>query len=168
MSSASFSEATSTINCATSDGSSYWVQWEQERIEIRQSKTTVPVSLPLSQEVGQALIDYLRYGRPKTTHREVFLRANAPFQPFGPNSNLHGIIATYRRWAGIKLPDHGRWSMHSLRHTVATRLLEAETPLPTIASVLGHLSLDCTKVYTKVDIDALRAAALDPEEQIHD
>ena len=53
--------------------------------------------------------------------------------------------------------------MHSLRHSVATRLLEVETPLEIIAGVLGHLSLESTQIYTKVDVETLRTAALDLE-----
>jgi integrase/recombinase XerD len=61
------------------------------------------------------------------------------------------------------LPAQARKGLHSLRHTVATRLLEAGTPLETIAGISGHLSLESTQIYAKVDIDALRRAALDPE-----
>jgi site-specific recombinase XerD len=57
--------------------------------------------------------------------------------------------------------------MHSLRHTLATRLLERGTPLPVISDILGHRSIDSTQVYTKVDIPSLRGAALDPEEVLH-
>ena len=58
------------------------LHWEDSRIEITQSKTTTPLSLPLTEEVGEALIDYLRSGRPKTADREVFLKLNPPFDPF--------------------------------------------------------------------------------------
>lgn len=54
--------------------------------------------------------------------------------------------------------------MHSLRHTLASALLEQHTPLPVIADILGHLSTQSTQVYLHVDLDALRRCALDPEE----
>ena len=113
--------------------------------------------------MGGALIDYLQHGRPVTYHREVFLRLKAPVEPFSSNDNLHHILTFYRQRAGIALPAQARKGLHSLRHTVATRLLEAGTPLETIAAVLGHLSLESTQIYAKVDIEALRRAALDPE-----
>jgi site-specific recombinase XerD len=143
------------------------LQWEQARIEMTQTKGGNPLDLPLTEQIGTALIDYLRNGRPKTDHREVFLRANAPFEPFANNTNLHHIITTYRRRAGISLPSKNRRGLHSLRHTVASRLLEQGIPLETISSVMGHLSVETTRLYTKIDIEALRSVAIDPEELSH-
>jgi integrase len=143
------------------------IHWGQARIEMTQSKGGAPLVLPLAEEIGNALIDYLRNGRPKTDHREVFLTANAPFEPFGRNNNLHNIITTYRRRAGITLPARSRRGLHSLRHTVASRLLEVGTPLETISSVMGHLSVETTRLYTKIDIEALRSVAIDPDEVTH-
>jgi integrase len=139
------------------------IRWDENRIELAQSKTEVTLALPLTEEVGEALIDYLQHGRPLTSYREVFLRLKAPIAPFAGNNNLHHIITFYRQRAGIALPPQGCKGMHSLRHSVATRLLEAGTPLEVIASVMGHLSLESTQIYTKVDIHALRTAALDWE-----
>ncbi len=138
--------------------------WDQTRIEKKQVKGGGALSLPLTNEIGNAIIDYLQYGRPSTTHREVFLRAHAPFEPFGCNNNLYYIITTYRRRAGITLPVQNRCGMHSLRHTVASRLLEAGVALESISSILGHLSKETTRLYTKIDIKTLRTVALNPEE----
>lgn len=141
--------------------------WEQERIEINQTKSSEPLALPLTDEIGNALIDYLRYGRPVSQLREIFLRANAPFIPFGYNNNLHYIITRYRRRAAINLPAQNRKGMHSLRHAMASRLLEAGVSLETISGLLGHLSMDTTRIYTKINIEALQSVALDPEEVTH-
>jgi len=138
--------------------------WDQSRIEKRQVKGGSMLSLPLTNEVGNALIDYLQHGRPKTIHREVFLRANAPFEPFGSNNNFYYIITKYRRLAGINLNAQNRCGMHSLRHTLASRLLEAGVGLESISSILGHLSQETTLIYTKIDIKSLRAVAINPEE----
>jgi site-specific recombinase XerD len=141
--------------------------WERERIEFEQAKTGQKVTLPLTEEVGEALIDYLRHGRPVSQWREIFLRHLAPYEPFGLDNRLHGIIAKYSRRAAIRpLPGRAR-GMHSLRHTVATRMLGAGVPLETIADVLGHASLDTTRIYAKVDVSALRQVALDIEEAHH-
>jgi site-specific recombinase XerD len=113
------------------------------------------------------LIDYLRHGRPVTHHREVFLRVNAPLEPFGADDNLYHIITFYRRRAQIALPHEGQQGMHALRHTMATRLLATGTPLETIAALLGHRSLASTQLYTKVDLETLRHAALDVEDLPH-
>jgi len=125
------------------------------------------LALPLTEEIGNALIDYLRYGRPVSHLREVFLRANAPFMPFGYNNNLHYIITRYRRRAAINLPAQNRKGMHSLRHTMASRLLEAGVPLETISGIMGHISMDTTRIYTKINVEALQSVAIDPEEVTH-
>ncbi len=142
------------------------LHWEDSRVEITQSKTTTPLSLPLTDEVGEALIDYLRSGRPKTAHREVFLKLTPPFDPFVRN-NLYHIITYWRRVAGITFRSPQKRGIHSLRHSLATRLLKQGTPFPTIADILGHTSLESTRIYAKADVEALRSVALDPEEVNH-
>lgn len=143
------------------------LHWEDSRIEITQSKTTTPLSLPLTEEVGEALIDYLRSGRPKTADREVFLKLNPPFDPFGRNNNLYDVVTYWRQLAGITFRSPQRRGIHSLRHSLATRLLEQGTPFPTIADILGHTSLESTRIYAKADVEALRSVALDTEEVSH-
>jgi site-specific recombinase XerD len=143
------------------------LHWDDSTISVTQSKTGVPLILPLTAEVGEALIDYLKSGRPQTAHREVFLKVNPPFDPFAANSNLHHIIAYWRRLAGIKFRTPQKRGMQSLRHTLATRLLEKGTPFPTIAEILGHTSLESTRIYAKADVEALRSVALDLQEVDH-
>ena len=140
------------------------LDWDHARIHVKQAKTGAPVELPLLEDVGQALIDYLRHGRPKTARREIFLRHIAPFEPFADRTNMHTIISKYRCKAGIKLPKKSRCGLHSLRHTLASRLLEVNTPVDIIAGVLGHASSETTRHYLCVDIKSLRDVALDPEE----
>ena len=143
------------------------LHWEDSRIEFTQSKTTTPLSLPLTEEVGEALIDYLRSGRPKTADREIFLKLSPPFDPFGRNNNLYDVVTYWRRLAGITFRSPQKRGIHSLRHSLATRLLEQGTPFPTIADILGHTSLESTRIYAKADVEALRSVALDPEEVNH-
>lgn len=143
------------------------IHWEDSTIEVMQSKTDMPLSLPLTNEVGDALIDYLKSGRPPTAHREVFLKVNPPFDPFIENSNLHHIVTYWRHRAGIRFRTPRKRGLHSLRHTLATRLLEKGTPFTTIAEILGHTSLESTRIYAKADVEALRSVALDPEEVNH-
>jgi integrase len=142
------------------------LRWEDSTIEITQSKTGTALRLPLTGEVGDALIDYLKSGRPQTTHREIFLKVNPPFDPFTGN-NLHHIVTYWRLLAGIQFRTPQKRGAHSLRHTVATRLLEKGTPFATIAEILGHSSLESTRIYAKADVEALRSVALDPEEVTH-
>jgi site-specific recombinase XerD len=101
-------------------------------------------------------------------HREVFLRVNPPFDPFGKNDNLHHIVTYWRLLAGIRFKTPRKRGLHSLRHSLApTRLLEKGTPFTTIAEILGHTSLESTRIYAKADVEALRTVALDPEEVNH-
>jgi site-specific recombinase XerD len=137
------------------------IHWATSRITFVQQKTGTGVDLPMPDEIAEALIDYLRHGRPATARREVFLRGHAPFEPFGSNNSLHDVVTRYRRLAGIALKPKTRRGLHSLRHTLATRLLARGVPLEMIGMVLGHHSLDVTRRYTKVDLDGLRAVALE-------
>jgi site-specific recombinase XerD len=143
------------------------LRWAESTIEITQAKTSTPLTLPLTSEVGEALIDYLKSGRPQTTHREVFLKVNPPFEPFGENNHLHDIVKYWRQLAGITFRSPQKQGLHSLRHTLATRLLEKGTPLPTIAEILGHTSLESTRIYAKANVEALRGVALDLDEVNH-
>ncbi len=143
------------------------LRWAESTIEITQAKTGTPLRLPLTSEVGGALIDYLKSGRPQTTHREVFLKVTPPFDPFKENNNLYHIVTYWRRLAGITFRSSQKQGLHSLRHTLATRLLEKGTPFTTIAGILGHTSLESTRIYAKADVEALRGVALDPEEVNH-
>jgi site-specific recombinase XerD len=143
------------------------LRWDEARIEFNQSKTKQPLSLPMTEEIGCALIDYLQHGRPITSSRQVFVRHRAPFEHLADRSSLHYIITMYRRRAGIKLPEQNRQGMHSLRYSLASRLLDAGTPLDTISNIMGHVSPESTHIYTKIDINALRKAAIDPEEVCH-
>jgi site-specific recombinase XerD len=142
------------------------LRWEDSTIEITQAKTGTPLSLPLTNEVGEALIDYLKSGRPQSAHREVFLKVKPPFDPFTGN-NLHHIVTYWRLLAGITFRSSQKRGIHSLRHTLATRLLEKGTPITTIAEILGHTSLESTRIYAKADVEALRGVALDPEAVNH-
>jgi site-specific recombinase XerD len=143
------------------------LRWAESTIEITQAKTGTLLTLPLSNEVGEALIDYLKSGRPQMAHREVFLKVKPPFDPFSENNNLHRVVTYWRRLAGITFRSPQKQGLHSLRHTLATRLLEKGTPLPTIAEILGHTSLESTRIYAKANVEALRGVALDPEEVNH-
>ncbi|HBG03970.1 MAG TPA: integrase [Geobacter sp.] len=110
------------------------LKWDTKSIEIVQQKTSKPVSYPILNDIGWAIIDYLQHGRPKTASPHLFVRHNAPFEPFGMYANLHNLLAKYTRIAGIGIPLEARHGMHSLRHTLASVLLEQHTPLPIYGS----------------------------------
>jgi integrase len=143
------------------------LHWSTSTIEIVQNKTGEPLVLPLIEEVGAALIDYLRAGRPPVEHRHLFTNLTPPFDPICQNDRLYRVVAYWRDLGRIKFKAPQRQGLHSLRHTLATRLLGAQTPFPVISAVLGHASPATTFIYAKADVETLRIAAIDPEEVCH-
>ena len=139
------------------------LDWDQAIITIHQSKTGKLLELPMTDEVASGLIDYLRHGRPTTSHREVFVRFKAPFEPFDDWNNFHPIITKYRRLAGVRLKPGSRRGLHSLRHSLATAMLADGVSIEEISPILGHATIDTTRIYTRVDIAALRSVGLDPD-----
>lgn len=134
--------------------------WEDKKLIFVQSKTRATLSLPLTPDVGWAVIDYLKYGRPNVESRCVFVRHVAPFLPFSEGDHLNQMIAKYIRLAHLPTLKK-RTGMHSLRHTLASMLLENDTPLPAISDILGHIDTESTAVYLKVDIGRLKECPLD-------
>jgi site-specific recombinase XerD len=136
------------------------LKWAAATIEIAQGKTGAPLVLPMSEEVGLALIDYLKSVRPCSPHREVFLHLTPPFEPFSEKTHLHHVVKYWRELAGIQFRSKQHQGLHSLRHTLATRLLHEQTPFHIISAVLGHASSATTFIYAKADVEMLRSAAL--------
>lgn len=141
--------------------------WEEKKIIFIQSKTRRPLTLPITNEVGWAIIDYLKYGRPKVDSSYIFIRQVAPFLPFAHGDHLSQMIKSYMKIAHLPTLKKRR-GMHSLRHTAASVLLENNTPLSVISDILGHIDTDSTAVYLKVDINKLKECPLDIMEVSND
>ncbi|MGC8627201.1 MAG: site-specific integrase [Acidimicrobiales bacterium] len=139
------------------------LDWPGNRLSVVQAKTGHRVQLPLLKDVGWAVIDYIRSGRPRCDCPEVFVRHTAPIGPFSDQDHLHQILVKYARAAHVPLGEQRRHGMHSLRHTLATRLLEGGTPIEQIADILGHQSVASTGVYLKSSLGLLAKCALDPD-----
>lgn len=138
------------------------IDWRHDRLSIRQRKVDVPLLLPLTVDVGEALITYLRDGRPSVMHREVFLSMHPPHR-YAASSSLGKVVRRLIKRAGISGKYRGP---HVLRHSVASRLLQHGHSIKEIADLLGHRSIESTFIYTKIDIEHLREAALElPEVQ---
>jgi len=138
--------------------------WQGNQLSVAQAKTGAQVWLPLLKDVGWAVIDYVRNGRPASDCPQVFVRHTAPAGPFSDQDHLHQILVKYARAAHVPLGEEKRHGMHSLRHTLATRLMEDGTPVEQIADVLGHQSVASTGVYLKSSLGLLSRCALDPDE----
>ena len=137
------------------------IKWDAEAIEIIQKKTGVFISLPMSDAVKWALLDYLTNVRPKDTDCEnVFLRSHAPMTHYDSAGHFYKKVNKYFSTAGINTQGkhHG---MHSLRHSLATRLLRNDISITVIAQALGHKYGNVTNQYIRIDIDQLRHASLE-------
>ena len=134
------------------------IDWENHQINIVQKKTGEPLSLPLPPDVGWALIDYAKNGRPVCDENKIFVHANAPYIPL---QTLDGMLSKYLKRAKIHKERKVHRGMHALRHSLATHMLERETPIHVIQEVLGHISVNTTKIYTSVDTNKLRECALE-------
>lgn len=135
------------------------IDWEHERIILNQQKTKTPIELPLFEDVGKAIIDYLKYGRPDSNLSFVFLRLIPPYDNMDENA-LHGALQKYLRLSGIKY-DERKHGPHALRHSLATNLLKQNVSLPVISGVLGHQRTESTLDYLRIDTDSLRKCALE-------
>ncbi|HYB29534.1 MAG TPA: site-specific integrase [Solirubrobacteraceae bacterium] len=139
------------------------LDWPGNQLSVVQAKTGRRVDLPLLKDVGWAIIDYVRDGRPQSDCPQVFLRHTAPIGPFSDQDHLHQILVKHARAAHVALGEQRRHGMHSLRHTLATRLMEDGTPVERIADILGHRSVQSTGVYLKSSLRLLAQCALDPD-----
>src|SRR6266851_5585522 len=113
--------------------------------------------LPLTHEVGQALVAYLKKGRPPTDTDVVFVRCRAPFRAFRSHCNVSVIVDRALRRAHVTRPSRG--AAHLLRHSVATSMLRHGASLHEIGALLRHRSIATTQIYAKVDVIALQTIA---------
>jgi site-specific recombinase XerD len=135
------------------------IDWRKDQLRVRHSKTGCESFLPLIAPVGEAILAYLRNGRPQTKAREVFLRARAPFQSLRAGSSLYHMVEHRLQKAEVILErKHGP---HAFRHARAVGLLNAGVTMKSIGDVLGHRSPDSTAIYLKLATSELRAVGLE-------
>jgi integrase/recombinase XerD len=133
------------------------VAWRVHQFCVPRPKVGTPMLLPLTDEVGTALLDYLQRGRPTSACRHVFLRVEFPLGPLGQGA-VGAAFHTWARRAGTVLPARG--GPHCLRHALALHLLRQGSALKTIGDILGHRSAESTGVYLRLNVDDLRDVAL--------
>lgn len=137
------------------------IHWESNSIHISQVKTGESLALPLPLDVGWALIDYLKNGRPDSGEPEIFLRAAAPYVSL---QNFDNILVKYMQMAGISLNRTKHHGLHTLRHSLATHMLDKEVPVDAIQSVLGHVHAATTERYIGINVNQLSLCALEVPE----
>jgi integrase/recombinase XerD len=141
------------------------LNWRAKTITIVQHKTGRPLSLPLLDDVGWAIIDYVRGGRPETDCPKVFVKHRHPFGTFGAASSVASRLSQYAARAGIEFPPGQVCGMHSLRGALAVAMIGNGAPVPVVSAVLGHASSDTTQAYyLRFDTGRLRCCALDVED----
>jgi integrase/recombinase XerD len=138
------------------------VDWRASVLHVRGRKAGHAGAYPLAPEIGEAVLEYLRHGRPETTDRRIFFHITAP------RAAITYRVVSYRakvylRKAGITVSRPGS---HTLRHSCAQRLVDAEFSLKVIGDFLGHRHAASTRIYSKVAIEALREVALGDGEAI--
>ena len=132
------------------------IDWEKGEISVR-GKSIRHDRLPIPQDVGEALAKYLRYGRPRSPSRRVFIRMKAPRQGFAGSPAICDVVRRALDRAGLSPTRKGS---HLLRHGLATRMLRGGASLAEIGEILRHQRPSTTEIYAKVDVAALRALAL--------
>ena len=143
------------------------LDWRAKKITLVQHKTGRPLILPLLDDVGWAIIDYVRGGRPETDCPKVFVKHRHPFDAFGGASSVASRLSRHAARAGITFPPGQVCGMHSLRGALAVAMIGNGTPVPVVSAVLGHASSDTTQAYyLRFDTERLRCCALDVEDVI--
>jgi len=132
------------------------LHWRDAQISFPAAKRGRRIIAPLTIAVGDALLEYIREGRPTSVAREVFLSSVPPFRPMAAGS-VYNVVSRAFRESAIASPHRGS---HAIRHSWATRALAQGQRLKTIADLLGHKSIESTRIYTKVDYTQLRSVGL--------
>jgi site-specific recombinase XerD len=140
------------------------LNWLRRTISLTVHKTRKPIELPILDDIGWAIIDYIKNGRPKTKCMRVFVRHRAPYDAVGDNECFYRELHRYMKVAGITPPSGIHCGLHSLRSTLARKMLETGAPLSVISETLGHTNINTTSIYLKIDLDGLKKCPLDPEE----
>jgi integrase/recombinase XerD len=133
------------------------IAWRDGQIRVPRPKVRMPLTVPLTTEVGAAVLAYLRAGRPHLPDRQLFLRVRAPAGTLKPTAVTEAFQGHARR-SGLAIPYQGP---HCLRHSLAVHLLRQGTPLKAIGDLLGHRSAESTCVYLRLHVEDLRDVALD-------
>jgi integrase len=131
------------------------IGWEQDILHVTRPKQRCKQDYPLTTDVGDAILRYVKQVRPRCALRSLFLTIKAPLRPLVASS-LHHLVAPRIRALGIHCPRQGP---HALRHACATHLVAEGLSLKQIGDHLGHRSPFATRTYAKVDLPGLREVA---------
>lgn len=136
------------------------IDWQRNTISLIQHKTKKLVVLPLFDDVGVSLINYIKYARPNVNSPYIFLTTTKPFRPFCCDNNFNTNFKKYLSLANIDISNKKLVGVHSLRHSLSNILLQNNIPLSTISPILSHSNIESTSIYLKIDIENLRQCCL--------
>jgi integrase/recombinase XerD len=132
------------------------IEWDEGTLRVR-GKGRREVRLPLPQEAGDALLEYLQRARPRVDDDQMFLRSSAPYRSFAGPCAISDVVRLALKRAGVADPPSRGTNL--LRHSAATGMLRAGATLDAIGAVLRHQSTDTTAHYAKVDVAMLQQIA---------
>jgi integrase/recombinase XerD len=134
------------------------IHWRKAEVVVRRTKAKRDRVVPLLQEAGEALADYVLHARPKSDSPRVFLQHIPPVRPIDNSSVISRIVRSTLERGGLELPRVA--GAHLVRHSLATQLVRQRRPINEIADLLGHRSIDTTAIYVKVAVPQLADVAL--------
>ncbi len=134
------------------------IDWHKEQIHFPSAKDGKSCTFPLTAEIGNALVDYLKNARKRCRYQEVFLTLRAPFTPLRKSKPLSQLIRSAMLKAYINSPRKGS---HCFRHGFVSRMLKQGESYKHIADLLGHKHIQTTFIYTKIDFNSLADVALE-------
>jgi len=133
------------------------IHWRTGEVHIRETKSRREHRVPLLEETGSALAEYVLEGRPTTTDSTIFLCHRPPVRPLGCSGTLSFIVKRRLADCGIR-PAHA--GAHLIRHSLATRMVQQDRSIKEVADLLGHRHIDTTAIYVKVALSQLLEVAL--------
>lgn len=136
------------------------IDWRNSEIHLIQGKTKQALSLPLDENTGNAIIDYILHGRTVSESPFIFLRSIAPYRKFHDGVSISCIFRKYLKKAGIPHVAGDGKTFHGLRRTLGTEMIVRGIPVTTVSQVLGHYSVESAKQYISLDISRLKQCAL--------
>ena len=135
------------------------IDWISNNITIFQHKTGKELKLPLLTDVGNAIIDYLKYERPKSSSTFLLIEAKPPYKS-GIGNNASHIVRTAISRAGLRKKNK-KFGSHSLRHSLAQKLLQDKQSIQVITEVLGHKNYESSKFYLRIDLESMKQCMLE-------
>lgn len=135
------------------------LNWHINTITLNQIKTEKHLVLPLFADLGNAIIDYLKYGRPESKERHLFLQGRPPYGRFSSSNVVTHIVQRAFIKSGLR-SEFRKFGSHSLRHSLAFKMLEQNTALNIISEVLGHENSESTTYYLRIDLKSMRKCTI--------